>query len=115
MKSSRSESVNTETLEGITFITTGVLELSGFITSNFFVVERVISGDNRGSESLESSSDHLSDSDEELKFFLSGGSSGSVLSDEGITHLDGEGEEVSVSGDLLFGLGDEELFFEDPM
>jgi hypothetical protein len=115
MKSFQSESVNTETFKGITFITTLHFELSGIIGLDNIVLERVISGDNGGTNTFHSSSDHLSNGSEEFKFFVSGGSSSFVLSSESGTHGDGESEELTVSVDLFVGFGNKEFFFKNAL
>jgi len=75
----------------------------------------VISINDGSTDTFKSSSDHLSDGSEEFHLFVSGGSSSGVLFSEGSAHLDGEVQEVGVSIDLLFGLGDEEFLFKDAL
>jgi len=115
MKSFQSESVNTETFKSVTGLTTVMSELSGIVGSNNVVLERVISGDDGGSDTFHSSSDHLSNSSKELELFVSGGSGSGVLLSESGTHVDAEVEEVGVSVDLLVGLGNEEFLFKDAL
>ena len=92
-----------------------MIELSGVIGSDDVVLERVISGDDGSTNTTESSSDHLSNGTEELKLFVSGSSSGSVLFYESGAHFDGEIVEILVSVNLLVGLGDKELLLKDAL
>jgi len=114
MNSHRS-AVNTETFEGITLVSTIMSESIVLVGSDWGVLERVISGNDGGTDTFKSSSDHLSNGGEEFHLFVSGGSSSGVLLSEGGAHLDGEVQEVGVSVDLLFGLGNEEFLFKDAL
>lgn len=92
-----------------------MVKAGSFIGVDGGVIERVISGDNGGSNTIKSSSDHLSNGTEEFELFVSGGSSSFVLLSEGIAHFDREVEEVGVSADLLFGFGNKEFFLKDAL